>query len=41
MIIYLDIAKLSKLIFFAPFRDGVNEENQFAPLGKEMGLLKI
>jgi hypothetical protein len=25
----------SKLIFFAPFRDGVNEENQFDPLGKE------
>jgi hypothetical protein len=25
----------SKLIFFAPLRDGVNEENQFAFIGKQ------
>jgi hypothetical protein len=25
----------SKLIFFTPFRAGVNEENQFVPLGEE------
>jgi hypothetical protein len=31
----------SKLIFFAPFRVGVNEENQFDPLGKEYDYHKI